>query len=226
MSEEIAEAYWRRVNRYLKLLQIVPNLRMLAVCNNLAFGDVDKGSDIDIFIVARRGRLFIVRFFCTLLIHLMGVRRYGNKVSGRFCLSFFVDDSHLNLQPIAIEHDVYLARWIAKMLPVIDDGVSEDFLRANLWINELLKKEVAGISRERVFRKNYLLISLRNLLLYTFDLIFGFPVEYLLKTWQLKRARLKASCAGVESSLIVEDNILKFHNVDRRAYYRDLWGGR
>jgi len=29
--------------------------------------------------------------------------------------------------------------------------------------------------------------------------------------------------ADDRASLIVERHILKFHNVDRRAYYRDLW---
>ncbi|MBI4231920.1 hypothetical protein HY605_01695, partial [Candidatus Peregrinibacteria bacterium] len=118
---------WQRVNRYVKFLEWIPFLRMLAVCNNLAFDRVTAGSDIDLFIVAKKGRLFIVRTLVTGVLHVLGVRRHGDKVAGRFCLSFFVDDCALDLKKLAIERDIYLAFWIFSMKPVIDDGVSEKF---------------------------------------------------------------------------------------------------
>src|SRR3989338_8633583 len=63
---------------------------------------VDDDSDIDLFIVARAGRLFIVRSFSILILHVLGVRLHGKKIKGRFCLSFFIDDTALDLSKIAI----------------------------------------------------------------------------------------------------------------------------
>ncbi|MBI2634689.1 hypothetical protein HYW82_03420 [Candidatus Peregrinibacteria bacterium] len=133
--EELEKKLWKRVWRYCRFLRFVPFLRMVAVCNNLAFGRVRAASDIDLFIVAREGHLFTVRIFVTAILHIFGVRRHGEKIAGRFCLSFFVDDSALDLSTIAIEKDIYLAYWVKNLVPIIDDGVYGEFLRKNEWVD-------------------------------------------------------------------------------------------
>ncbi len=209
---KIEEKLWQKVNRCIPYLKWVPFLRMVAVCNNLAFGKVDEKSDIDIFVVAKRGRLFTVRILVTLILHILGVRRHGGKVAGRFCLSFFVDDSFLDLSKIAIENDVYLAYWVASLKPIIDDGVSGEFWRENEWVRNFFEGEAKyDVSR--------ILARPSNI----FAFLFPKFVESLLKRWQLKRARKKALTASAGADLMVEENILKFHNIDRRKYYRDKW---
>ena len=116
------------------ILRIIPFVKMVAICNNLSFGRVDEHSDIDIFVVAERGRLFFVRSFITFLLHISGVRRHGNKVAGRFCLSFFVDEEGTDLSKIALEKDIYLAFWVKNLVPVIDNGFASEFMRKNDWI--------------------------------------------------------------------------------------------
>lgn len=209
---KIEEKLWQKVNRYIPYLKWVPFLRMVAVCNNLAFGKVDEKSDIDIFVVAKRGRLFTVRILVTLILQVFGVRRHGKKVAGRFCLSFFVDDSFLDLSKISVENDVYLAYWVASLKPVIDDGVSEEFWGKNKWVEVFFESEVNHDLSKVVARpKNF------------FSFLFPRFVENLLRAWQLKRARRKALKASAGADLMVEENILKFHNIDRRKYYRDRW---
>ena len=222
---EIEKKLWKRVEIYLTVLQIVPFVRMVAVCNNLAFGKVNKESDIDLFVIAKGGRLFIVRSFVTFLLHVLGVRRHGNKVAGRFCLSFFVDEEHLDLSPIAIENDIYLAFWIKSMLPVIDiDDAYKMFLSKNTWARdyfdndfELNKKQLLSVLTFKEFFRQMLELALTGLI--------GDFLEGKLKKWQLKRALKKKKEKGGDS-LIIEDHILKFHNVDRRAKYRDKWNDK
>jgi len=201
---------------------------MVGVCNNLAFGKVDKDSDIDLFIVAKSGRLFLVRIFVTLLFQVMGIRRHGDKVAGRFCLSFFVDEDRLDLSRIAIENDIYLALWIRTMEPVIDRGVMPKLIKENLWVRrylgdgEMVFGKIVGSGGRLINSRGFL-----NLLRGGFDWIyngsFGNAVEGILRRWQMSRSRKKMEKADDRASLIVERHILKFHNVDRRAYYRDLW---
>ena len=224
MSQEIVENYWKRVRRFLPVLRLVPNLRMVAVCNNLAFSKVDETSDIDLFVIAKKGRLFSTRLIVTLLLQVMGVRRHGDAVAGRFCLSFFVDDSALNLKSIALKNDIYLSYWIKSMLPVIDDGVSRKFLKSNSWAKDRFEfRDDFCIDGSRVFKKSILMNFLREFYKLTFDLILGSFVELVLRGWQLKRARRKAEFAAAGSSLVITSHILKFHNIDRRRHYRDLW---
>lgn len=223
MSDNVEQNLWRKVNKVLPFLRGVPFLRMVAVCNNLAFGKVDSKSDIDLFIVAKTGRLFFVRTVVTLLLHIRGVRRHGNKVAGRFCLSFFVDDSFLDLSKIAIENDLYLAYWVKTMVPIINDGVFEKFVSKNGWVDDYFEN-TSGIERER--SSELVVNELRSnneFWTWMFDGVIGDLAESVLKKWQMRRASKKALRAGERASLLVEEHVLKFHNVDRRKFYRDKW---
>lgn len=216
----LEEKYWKRAKVYVGMLRVVPFLRMVAVCNNLAFGKVSEKSDIDLFIVAKGGRLFIVRFFVTLILHLMGVRRHGKKVAGRFCLSFFIDDSALDLSSLAIEKDIYLAYWVKSVVPLLDDGVHLEFLSQNRWVEEYFE-------RDESFDSDVACLGGGDFAAKFFEMVFGGRVgdfiEKWLKNWQMRRALKKAKNAGGEASLVVKEHVLKFHNIDRRREYRNRW---
>ncbi|MBI5753555.1 hypothetical protein HZA40_00220 [Candidatus Peregrinibacteria bacterium] len=218
--EDLEEKMWLRVKKYLRFLCFVPFLRMVAVCNNLAFSNTNEKSDIDLFIIAKAGRLFLVRILVTGILHVLGVRRHDDKVAGRFCLSFFVDDSFLDLSPIAIENDVYLKIWIKTLIPVIDDGVGRNFLAANSWIRADFEDFLITLKEPIfVYHKTNLKISLEWFL----NGKFGNFLENFLKKWQKKRARSKMHKIGDSAGILINDHILKFHNFDRRQEYRGLW---
>ncbi|MFH1533580.1 MAG: hypothetical protein ABID64_01475 [Nitrospirota bacterium] len=220
MNSEIEKKLWMRAKKYVRYLRVVPFLRMVAVCNNLAFGKVDEKSDIDLFIVAKRGRLFIVRLFVTFLLHVMGVRRHGEKVAGRFCLSFFVDEDGMDMREIAIDNDIYLAFWMKTMVPLMDDGVSGELLKENEWVKRYFADDFV-IDRSNVVGSGGILNGIFGWMLGGW---FGDKIEGVLKKWQMGRAKRKVAVVDMEvASLIVEDHILKFHNVDRRREYRKKW---
>ena len=98
---------------------------MVAVCNSLSMYSVDEDSDIDLFIVASPGRIWTVRILVTLIFQLLGVRRYGKKVSGRFCLSFFATTDGLDMSEIALDGgDPYLETWVKYLAPVLDKNAT------------------------------------------------------------------------------------------------------
>lgn len=225
MSDYVEQKLWERVDKYLPILEYVPFLRMVAVCNNLAFGKVTEKSDVDLFIIAKTGRLFLVRALVTMLLQITGVRRHGSKVAGRFCLSFFVDDSGLELERIAIKDDIYLAFWVKTMMPVLDDGVYGDFIANNRWVDCYFEKNRGSFhgDKRRIFTDKKSAKFLRKALKWLFSGNLGNFLEKLLKKWQLVRAGNKAKKVGKGSSLLVENHILKFHNIDRRQEYSEKW---
>ena len=213
---ELEKKLWKRTNWVVRVLRIVPFVSMVAVCNNLAFAKVDAKSDIDLFIVAKKGHMFTVRFFTVIILQILGVRMHGDKVSGRFCLSFFIDESHLNLRPIAISEDIYLAFWIKSLIPLIDNGVSEEFLEENFWAERFFEnKSDFVMDRSKVLKKSWFTAVPRAMLWF----LFGDWFESLIGRWQLARARWKS--APYDDGVVVGENILKFHHHDRRTYYRD-----
>lgn len=194
---------------------------MAAVCNNHAFGIADEKSDIDIFIIAKKGRMFIARAFLTLLLYVFGIKRHGNKVSGRFCLSFFVDESALNLSQIAIKKDIYLAYWVKKLVPIVGGEVVDNFESKNKWI--------CGILGVGDFKINRELMVGRSVIGKFFEIVLlpiAWFIEPILRNWQTKRAVKKSEKLKDKSGTIISKSMLKFHDDDKRALYRDSYGDR
>ena len=188
------------------------------VCNTLAFGWPDASSDIDLFVVARRNRLFTTRFFLTLLAQLAGRRRHGEHVAGRLCLSFFVDERAKNLHTIALPGgDPYLAFWLQTLQPVF--GSAGKIHTANAWAGKAwptLSTRAASSSR-----KNWLGCLLEKVL----SGRCGNWIEARLASVQL--AKIKRSSAGKKRSLttavIANKQMLKFHESDARARLKKEW---
>lgn len=221
---EIENKLWNKSRKYIKFLQIIPFVRMVSVCNNLAFGLADEQSDIDIFVVAKTGRLFLVRTFITLIFSLLGVRRHGDKIHQRFCLSFFVDDSALDLSKIAIDKDIYLAYWIKSQVPFINDGVSLQLLKENGWAKKYFENENDFFIRSNEIMPMYKKYSFfMNIFGFTLSGFFGNMIENVLKKWQIKRASVKAKSVSDNSGIVVSEHMLKFHNIDRRESFKNLW---
>ncbi len=201
---------------------------MVAVCNNLAFGKIDKESDIDLFIVAKENRLFLVRSIVTFLFHILGVRRHSDKVAGRFCLSFFVDEKEMDLSIIANENDYYLAYWVANLKPVVvEPGFPEDFIVRNNWIKEFYPQDKKiKFGYDRVVKVGWFSYRFKFFLRFIFSGRFGDFMEILLMKWQIKRAKLKMKAIESGHGLKITKHILKFHNIDRRNQYNLAWIGK
>ncbi len=219
--ELIAKRFWKRVEKYRWVFQLIPYVRLAAVCNTLALNNTKEESDIDLFIVTQPNRLFTARLLITALLHGLGVRRHGGKIAGRFCLSFFVAEGHLKADEIAKKpYDIYLAYWLQTVQPVAGERrVYEALLEQNAsWLGQFFKtrphynmhhfKETSGWMRalQKTFEK-------------ILNSKWGDRFEEKLSAWQLRRAEKKRNDLNesVESSdVVVSRTLLKFHNTDRR----------
>jgi len=213
-----AEKMWRQIFSRHFVFRWTPFLRLAAVGNTLAMNWPESKSDIDFFIVADAKRLFTARFFLSFFTQLFRLRRHGRKIAGRFCLSFFIANSSQNLENLKISNqDPYLAFWIATLVPVFGDFSSE-FFAANTWI----KKYFPNL-RMRTTQKKVSQVSLFELVLHG---KFGDILEQRLKKWQLKRARKKNTKHKEKTAVIVSEEILKFHETDRRREFYEKWQRR
>lgn len=136
-----AAQLWKRVSRYQRIFPLCPFVKMAVVCNTLAYDNVTGASDIDIFVVAESGHLATARFFLKCLTQLFGVRVHHEKIAGRFCLSFFVDETAMNVNPLAHDFDPHLAYFVKLMMPIADQSTYKKFLEANnSWTSHYFKR--------------------------------------------------------------------------------------
>ncbi|KKP38946.1 MAG: hypothetical protein UR28_C0011G0006 [Candidatus Peregrinibacteria bacterium GW2011_GWF2_33_10] len=226
-KEIIAKKLWEKINFWKWIFQITPFIKMVAVCNTLAFNNPDENSDIDLFIVTQNNRLFISRTILTFLTSIFGLRRHGQKTEKRFCLSFWITENALNLENIQIKNnDPYLAFWCKTLKPIINkDNIYQKFLEINQrWIGEndpcpcynypnkyFRPKKEFSIQDKKLISKCSVLYSLFSML------------NSILCHWQLARCQIKMRNLNQNASVIVSKNMLKFHNVDMREFYKNKW---
>ena len=85
----------------------------------MSFNGLHADSDIDLFVVTQERRVWLARFFMTLMMWVYSIKRSGKITRKRFCLSFFVDRNNQNLESLLLhKRDIYLPYWIAHLVPV------------------------------------------------------------------------------------------------------------
>ncbi|MEK7546008.1 MAG: hypothetical protein AAB554_02925 [Patescibacteria group bacterium] len=221
----LAEGKYARVRGFFRLARFAPYLRAAFVCNTLARSYARDGSDIDMFVVAAPGRIWLTRLFVTGLAALMRVRPTATESADRICLSFFVTEDALDLKGLAIDGDVYLPHWLQELYPVYDEyGAARAIFARNGWLRDVLPgTRVQSPSRRRAVVPR--LVRLKRALERSLDALFGDWLE----RWAERRqkswmpAALRAAADSPESDVVLSDRILKFHDHDRRAEIRDAY---
>lgn len=166
--------------RFARLARFIPGVRGIYACNTLGFLSSRSESDIDLFVVTRRGRIWTVRFFAVLFAKLFFRRPHGNHTKDAICLSFLAVEN-ADMRKVALEGgDPYYEYWMKNLLP----------------LSEKSQKSQRGQKGQRM--------------------------EKVLRWVQLKimPAHLKAM-ANKGTSVVINEEFLKFHDHDRREYYRE-----
>ena len=238
----LAEEKFKKALRIGRLLRFIPHIKMIAVCNSLAWSNPRKEGDLDFFIVTSKNKIWTVRFWATSFLKLFGLRPTKNKTRDKICLSFFVDEENFDLEPLALGEDIYLLYWIIQIVPVYDkDGIYQKFLKANEWIKKYLPNSFGSEVSERRkvlsrapipgiiaspdeigTKQSYVSINERD--------CFGVACpcndcgEKFFRWIQMKvmPSKLK-EMANRDSRVITSDGILKFHDNDRRAEFKKKW---
>lgn len=197
------------------LLAWVPGVRMIAVVSNLGYLNADREADIDLFIVARRGKIWSVRFWCVALMKLLRQRPTAKSTKDKICLSYFTDEDNLNLKSTAVnEPDIHLVYLLAQYLLIYDqDDYWRKYVQQNSWIKEYLpnfqytdeaekwKINFRGEWLKRLWEKTEM--GFENVVYKNIQLAWMAPA--------LKRAMNRG-----DKKVIVNDHMLKLHVNDKR----------
>ncbi|KKR48915.1 MAG: Nucleotidyltransferase family protein [Candidatus Magasanikbacteria bacterium GW2011_GWC2_40_17] len=220
---------WQIAQKAATILNLVPFIKLVAVCNSLAFGTSREESDIDFFIVANRGHVWIVRFLANLFLRLFGLRTFKSKMTNRICLSFFVDTNHLNLQALTLPNkiDVYLHYWIASLIPLVNRNKTlEKFWQDNFWIKENLANwnEEGRTCDYRLIKEDSWLRKIGSLAEYFLAGELGSILENFLRLVQMEKINSRLSWKRHnKNDIVIKEGFLKFHTPDKREGYYNLW---
>ncbi|MFA5070432.1 MAG: hypothetical protein WC528_04070 [Patescibacteria group bacterium] len=215
---------WRIAKSAMGFLRMVPFLKYVAVCNNVAINNAKAESDIDFFIVASTGQLWTCRFFTTWFTWMLGYWRHKNKIRNKICLSFYAAEESLDFQPLLLkEGDPYFNFWVDQLVPLFDRGGTGEKIKAqNTWVLKQLPNALAG-QKESLVKPD----SLTAMIQQFFEIVFINPI---LGPWltnfirhnQMKKMGKNQESVAKENNtkVVIADSVLKFHETDKREFYR------
>lgn len=229
MREAAAIPKWRRVRRGVWMLSLVPFLEGVAVVNTMAIGAARADSDIDLLILSAPNRLFSVRLGAIIATSMLGLRRHGDKIANRLCLSFFLSEDALDLAPLTKQpEDPHLRAWAATAIVVFErNTIFHDFWRANQsWFSVLPHTTLRTAARMPRPPSSFLFV--RTALEWIGRGPIGDLVEWLARALQMRLFRRHAdSQQYIQSTdVVISSTVLKFHERDRRIAVREAWYDR
>jgi len=137
LRHALAQQKWKITRRVVGWLTWLPFVRMIGGSGSLAMFNTDEESDLDLFVVTGRKRIWTTRLGLLIVSQLSGRRRkYWNVVApDKICLNHFVtEDSLLMDREI---RNLYTAQLYAKFVPLFGTGVYKEWWEANLvWIRK------------------------------------------------------------------------------------------
>lgn len=125
---------FRKARRVLRWLKFMPYLRAAALSGSQALLNSGEESDIDLFIIAKSGRIWLTRLLVSLYFQLLGQRRYRVHIKNRFCLNHYLCEG----QRITEDQNLYTAAEYANLIPVIGEGQLVQFWKQNPWLSDYL----------------------------------------------------------------------------------------
>ncbi|MHB1389962.1 MAG: hypothetical protein ACYCXF_01845 [Thermoleophilia bacterium] len=192
-------------------LQGIPFLRAAAVTGALAALNSPAGDDIDLLIIASRGRTWIAYFFMRIW------RRFGHNPD--ICFNVFLTEGDLVFR----NQNLFYAREILGALPILNASAFERFVEANLWVFDIFPSFSPDPGRQ-----GYQLSSSprwrrrQRLAEKTMASPVGDLLEYILMKIQ-SRNLIKASPGA---ALSMRRNRIKLHKVDNRNPILDKYNQR
>jgi len=212
-KNEYMDSFLSYIKKYSRLYRSVPFIQSIYLCNSITFNALHKDSDIDAFIVTKKWALWRARLRSAVLFFLFGLKRgvlRGKKK--KFCLSFYVTNTHQNLYNIMLpQNDIYFIYRLAHLVPLYQE-TPENIYKHNKWLESALPnfpgRHCINIWLTTGTGKS----TFKKIAEFLFGWIVGQGLEYLIQILRLpiviyKTRLLKDKGRGV----VVNKNMLKFH---------------
>lgn len=188
---------FRKCRKFLSPLRFFPYLRVISISGSLALLNSTADSDIDLFIITKKNRIWLSRALVSLYFQILGQRRYKNHVKNRFCLNHYVCEG----QVITEDRNLYTAVEYSSLLPVLGTGELENFWKANSWIKEYVS---APAFEKNSYFFGFEFSAWQKILEGLLDFTLAPVLNYVLGLYQKHRIRK-------EDYILVSDQELSFH---------------
>jgi predicted nucleotidyltransferase len=176
------------------ILSWFPFVRGIAISGSLSKNYADDQSDIDLFIITAKNRLWIART----LMHVLKKLSFLLNKQHLFCMNYFVDEEGLQIA----EKNIYTATEIATLLPLRGISAFRDFYTANAWSRRFLPNHMMRVSYVKEMNRSVPKLLLELLLDNGFgNLLDTWFMKITAYRWRLKTEKNKLNNRGLVMSM-------------------------
>lgn len=217
-----------KARRAARLISWLPGIISIFLCNSVASETAHEDSDIDFFIITSKNRVWIARFFSNIVLLCFGVRRHGKKIANRICLSFYIDEEHMDMGGLRlIDDDVHFIYWLKQMMVLYDPkNYYQKFMKANSWTDKFVPHMnflMIGNGCWKVKSKNFVQ-SKKEGLTFFIKKCSDRLEQFFYKIQLVKMSRSgKNKKENNDRGVIIQLGIIKLHEKDTRRWYREEW---
>ncbi|CAG0932880.1 hypothetical protein TFLX_02817 [Thermoflexales bacterium] len=133
-----SDRLWQRARRFVRVLRLLPFVRMLAITGALSMNNSTAGDDIDVLIVTAPHRVWLTRACAVALVYV------GKLCGDTLCPNYVISEQALTLE----RRTLFTAHEFAQMVPVYGRCVYDQMCAANRWIQTLLPNAVRPLRSE------------------------------------------------------------------------------
>ena len=120
-------------------LTYIPMIKLIGVSGSISMENATVDDDIDLFIVAKEGTVWLTRLFATIIVEFFSKRRRpdDSDVADKICLNMFIDEKHLAIP--GEKQNLYTAHEVCQLKVLFDkDNTHAKFLYVNRWAKKYL----------------------------------------------------------------------------------------
>jgi predicted nucleotidyltransferase len=180
-----------------RLLIKFPYVRGVGISGSLSKNFADNKSDIDLFIITKKNRLWVARSF----MHCFKKLTFLVNKQHHYCMNYYIDEEQLQI----VEKNIYTAIEVGTLIPLEGDTVFERFYAANSWTRDLLPNKNLRLASAKPLRK-YFLKSLVETLLnnrvgeWLDNILMKFTAGRWNKKTQMKKLNMRGTVMGMAAS--------------------------
>jgi len=159
MKNDLYSRKWEKFLHRVKPFRFVPFVEFVIAAGSLATGKLHDGSDFDVIVGVRRGRIFTARFFAVIIFKIFGYHRRGmdhkTDVADKICLNHFVTERKYRLNP------PYTGTWTElyqSLVPIMgDEKKISQFFESNDWMESkrVYRRDERYIEKSNSFIKKF-----------------------------------------------------------------------
>lgn len=136
--EAFSQAKLNELQPFLHFCQQLTWIMGIAVTGSVSVMNAEAKDDVDLMVVVRSGRLWLVRPLLVFYSFLKGKRRsWNHEEENSWCLNLWLEETELAIKPanrnIYVAYEVFQARWV-----LIRHNINQQFLEKNAWIQHYL----------------------------------------------------------------------------------------